>query len=487
MSRSKLFIGGVWQEGGGAAFHSLSPLTEAPVWEGRAATDADVQAACDAARSAQCSWRNTPVADRRAVLARFTDLLRGELGNELASAITDEVGKPLWESRTEVNAVIGKLNASLEAFDTRAAEIRRSTPSSTSITRFSPVGVVGVIGPFNFPIHMPNGHIMPALLAGNTVIFKPSPLAPLCASLYAAGLAAAGLPPGVLNLLQGDAIVGRSLIRGQIDAVCFTGSRSVGLSIHRDLAGRPEVELALEMGGISPLVVTSYRDLRAATYLAVNSAFITAGQRCNCARRLIVTDEVADEFIPKLSSMCQRLVIGDPGGAAAVFSGPLISAAARDRVLAQQADLLSHGATAISPAVAPDTQGYFLRPGLIDVTDRGFLDEEIFGPVLQVERVRDLDEAIDSVNRSESGLAAGLVSTSKEEFQQFSSETSYGLLNWNQQLTGASGLAPFGGLRASGNHRPAGLLSVDYLTDGIAITEVEELVLPESLNPGISF
>lgn len=480
-----LLIGGQPVSGNGELFTSTNPSTGQDIASITGASPHQVGEAVVAARGAAQAWSVSTASQRRESLEGFADAMRGDAGEQLARLIAQEVGKPLWEARTEVAAVAGKVAASIEASEIRASDIQKTLPTGELITRFVPVGVLAVIGPFNFPAHMPNGHIVPGLLAGNTVVFKPSPLTPVSSGFYASKLAEF-VPAGVVNLLHGGVDVAEALIDQAIDGVCFTGSREAGVSIHRALAGRPEVQLALEMGGVNPLLVSSYEELDVAVSIAINSAFILAGQRCNCARRLLVKRSIADEFLDRLAEVVQSIVIGDAlDEVNPPFMGPVITSLARDRVLEAQQRLLDMGGKVILAAERRTGPGSFMTPGLVDVSGRPFEEEEVFGPFLQVEVIEDVDDGVARLAGARYGLAAGIISTERADYERFASGVQAGLLSWNQQLTGASALAPFGGLRLSGNHHPAGLLSVDYVCDGVSLTEVPNPKLPASPIPGL--
>jgi succinylglutamic semialdehyde dehydrogenase len=249
-----------------------------------------------------------------------------------------------------------------------------------------------------------------------------------------------------------------------VDGVLFTGGVPAGRAIHRALAGRPEKIVALELGGNNPLVVWDASDLDAAARIIVKSAYITAGQRCTCARRLIVRSGAqGDAAIAALTHLVDRIIVGQPDAVSQPFIGPLISAKAADAVIAAQADMLRTGGVALREMRRLDLGPAFVSPGLIDVTAiNSRKDEEVFGPLLQVIRVPTFEAAIEEANNTRFGLAAGLISDSEELFVQFETDVRAGVLNWNRQTTGASGAAPFGGVGQSGNHRPAGYYAADY-------------------------
>jgi succinylglutamic semialdehyde dehydrogenase len=297
------------------------------------------------------------------------------------------------------------------------------------------------------------------------VIFKPSEQTPEVAEFTLRLWDEAGIPPGVINLLQGARGPAEALVAHKgVDGVLFTGGVPAGRAIHKALAGHPEKIVALELGGNNPLVVWDASDLDAAARIIIKSAYITAGQRCTCARRLILrTGAQGDAAIAALTHAIDRIVVGQPDAISQPFIGPLISAKAADNVIATQAEWLGAGGIAIRETRRLSLGPAFLSPGLIDVTPiNSRKDEEVFGPILQVIRVPHFEAALEEANRTRFGLAAGLISDSESLFEQFETEVRAGVLNWNRQTTGASGAAPFGGVGQSGNHRPAGYYAADY-------------------------
>jgi succinylglutamic semialdehyde dehydrogenase len=464
-------------------FSSLNPATGEAVWTGTVATPADVDRAVRTARAAFSAWAARPLEERAAILRAFAEQLTAHKA-ALADAISREIGKPHWEALTEVQSMIGKIGLSIEAHAKRCGEFR----STISITRFKPHGVVAVLGPFNFPGHLPNGHIAPALLAGNTVVFKPSELAPAVAEQTAALWTAAGLPAGALAVVQGGRETGAALAaHSGIDGLFFTGSAQAGLALGAQFARTPERILALEMGGNNPLIVHQAADTRAAIALTLQSAFLSAGQRCTCARRLIVpAGAEGDAFVSALTAATHRLRVGAPTDRPEPFMGPVISANAADRLLTVQADLIARGAVPLVELRRLREGTGLVSPGIIDVTaiaDRA--DEELFGPLLQLVRVPDFDAALREANATRFGLAAGLLSDDPALYERFRRTVRAGIVNWNQQLTGASSAAPFGGVGRSGNHRPSAYFAADYCSYPVASIEVPELQLAPTLPPGL--
>ena len=480
-------IDGNWVDGGGEPFQSLDPASGEPVWSGSAADADQVNDAVAAARSAFGSWSERPYEERLALAKAFAARLEAEKEN-LATTIAGETGKPLWESRTEVSAMVGKVAISDRAYRERTGVRERPMADGRSLTRHKPHGVVSVFGPYNFPGHLPNGHIVPALLAGNTVIFKPSELTPATAEHTLRLWMEAGLPPGVINLLQGGRHTGKALANHPgIDGLFFTGSAATGATLHRQFAGDTGKILALEMGGNNPLVVLGDVDPRAAAYTIIQSAFITAGQRCTCARRLYLPRGPAgDAVLERLIGATRRLKVGTFRDAEPPFMGPVINEAAALKLLAAQARLVASGASELVPLEHLRKGTGQVSPGILDVGEVGEPpDEEYFGPLLQVARFDDLHDAINRANATRYGLSAGLLGGRAEDFERFYSGIRAGIVNWNRPLTGASSEAPFGGVGSSGNHRPSAYYAADYCAYPVASLEAEVLALPETRLPGV--
>lgn len=480
-------INGQWLEGMGDRFVSSDPATGETIWEGRSATVEEVDRAVNAARDPFPAWADRPINDRAEILHAFGAELKKRHA-DFTNTISRETGKPRWEAATETDAMINKISATIEAHAQRRQASSLHIAGATAATHYRPHGVVAVLGPFNFPAHLPNGHIMPALLAGNTVVFKPSELTPLVAELTVDIWNAAGLPAGVLNLVQGARDTGKALVEHRgIDGVFFTGSFEAGRAINRSLADEPGKIVALEMGGNNPLVIHKVRDLRAAAYWTIQSAYITAGQRCSCARRLIlIDDQESNAFLDVLTGMIRGIRVGAPSVTPEPFMGSVISDSAAGRLLQSQQRLLQQGATPIVEMNPVGPRPAFLSPGLMDVTKLPSRpDEEIFGPLLQVIRVKDFDGAMREANRTQFGLTAGLFSDDEHLWHAFYRRARAGVINWNRPLTGASAQLPFGGIGHSGNHRPSAAFAADYSSYPIASMETDTLKMPEKPTPGI--
>jgi len=470
---SGVFIDGVWRSGAGSEATSVDPTTGEVIWRQATAGAGDVVSAVAAARKAFPAWADLPREERIAVMRRYKDVLVARTAT-FAEALSRETGKALWETKAELGSMAGKVEASIKAYDERTGEHASDMAFGRAVLRHRPHGVMAVLGPFNFPGHLPNGHIVPALLAGDTVVFKPSEETPLAGQLLVEALEAAGVPSGVVNLVQGGREVGQALIDQEIDGLLFTGSAAAGAFFRRHFADRPDVILALELGGNNPLVVWDAGDAEAVAALVVQSAFITTGQRCSCARRLIVSDDSAGmAVIDAVAALSERLVIGAWNGHEEPFMGPLISERAAAMALA--------GAKAMpGQAVRPMTavkglSGAFVSPGLVDVTGHDVADEELFAPLLQVRRVGSFDDAIAAANATRYGLSAGLISNEAGRWEHFLKRIRAGVVNWNRPTTGAAGTMPFGGLGSSGNHRPSAYYAADYCAYPVASFEAQDV------------
>lgn len=482
------FIGGAWQKGQGSSFKSVDPAKDEVIWEGASASEAQVNEALKAARHAQQRWWQLGFEPRLAIVKRFAGLL-GENKESLALQIAQETGKPLWETRTEVAAMIGKVAISEQAYHERSGEKAQETAAGTAVLRHKPHGVIAVFGPYNFPGHLPNGHIVPALLAGNSVIFKPSELTPLVAEETVQLWQRAGLPDGVLNLLQGEVDTAKAIAaHPDLDGLFFTGSSATGKLLHRQFAEYPSKILALEMGGNNPLVVDEVSDIDAAVYTIVQSAFISAGQRCTCARRLILPSSAQGEAIlERLIEVTRNLTVGEYDNAEQPFIGAMITAKAAANMVTAQQQLIEQGARPLVTLTQREANKGFVTPGIIDVTGlRDTPDEELFGPLLQVVRYQVWDQAIAIANNTRYGLSAGLLSDSAERWEDFYQRSRAGIINWNKPITGASSAAPFGGIGDSGNHRPSAYYAADYSAYPVASMQADHPQLPDSLSPGIS-
>ena len=480
-------IAGQWRPGGGDGFCATNPATGQAYWQGHASTAEDVDRAIRAARLGLAAWSGLTQDARAQAITRFRDAMERRR-EEAARLISDETGKPRWEAATEVGAILGKVSLTFDAFEQRRAEQSFPMGEAQAALRYKPHGVLTVLGPFNLPGHLPNGHIVPALLAGNTIVFKPSEQTPAIGQLMAECWDQAGLPDGVFNLVQGARETGVALAQHPgHDGILFTGSYQAGAALHRALIDTPHKVLALEMGGNNPLIVHEPQDLDGACYTTIQSAYITAGQRCTDARRLILVEGAETQpFLDRLVEMIGRVRWGVPADEPQPFFGPLINTAAADAMLRAQDGLLEQGGVPLVEMRRSDRCDALVSPGLIDVssvTDRR--DDEYFGPLLQVVRVPSFSAAIEEANNTSYGLSASLLSGRRDLYETFYAGIRAGIVNWNKPTSGASGRLPFGGIGKSGNHRPSGFFAPDYCGFPVASVEQADLTVPENVSLGL--
>ena len=465
------YVGGRFLSIEGDSIVSTNPAEpQHVIWQGQPVLE-HADDAVRAARQALPQWSGASFDERVEALRRWQKVVR-DRADRLAALITDEMGKTSGESVAEAQAVAAKIDVTLD--DVSLRRVREYevavTESRAGHCRFKPHGVMAVIGPFNFPAHLPNGHFVPALLLGNTIVFKPSEKTPAVGQLLAELMHEAELPPGVFNVVQGGADVASRLVEGDgIDGILFTGSWSVGRKILDANLDRPGRIVALEMGGNNPAVVMDDCHLKQAVIECARASFATTGQRCTCTRRIIVQRPIAERFIPAFCKAASTLLIGPGASAEPVFMGPLISEAAVQGVLAFQQELTRAGGRVLVEATAMDQTGHFITPGVVEV-DRVSLDRdcEVFGPFVQIAIVDDLSHAIEQANATRYGLAASIFTTDDQAYEEFFHGVKAGCINRNTGTAGASSKLPFGGLGHSGNHRPAAAFAVDYCASPIA-------------------
>ena len=482
------FINGKWlRSNSGESFNSYSPVNQELLWEGSFSTEEDVKYAVESAKLAFNIWSKLDIEERINYIKKYIEVVE-ENKEVLAECISNEVGKPYWESLTEVNSIIGKLEPCIEAYNLRNQTIvREQNDGSKSVTRFKPHGVIGIIGPYNFPAHMPNGHIMAALLAGNTVVLKPSEKVPLVSEKVMDFWKEAGLPNGVINMVQGNKTISEYLcLNNDVKGIFFTGSKKAGQNIE-ELCLHKKI-CVLEMGGNSPYIVWDTNNIDSAVITIIQSSFITSGQRCSTARRLILPkNKFGDLFLDRLVQVSKKIKVGKPKDEPQVFMGPLKSKELVDNIINKQEELVKRGAKILLESVRLLELGNtFITPGIIDVTNvKEKIDEEIIGPFLQVTRVETFEDAIEKANNSCYGLAAGIITENKNLYKEFENKIQAGIISWNKQLTGASKFAPFGGIKDSGNYRPSGFLAADYCVYSTASTEIEKVQEIKKLPNGI--
>lgn len=502
------FIAGAWIPIEGSSLISRNPaFPERVVYSGGPKVD-HVDQAVKAARKALPAWSSLAREKRFAVLNRFAAITK-QHASVMADLLCDEIGKVMWEAKQEASILANKVEITLDP--SPEGGLRRVTgfdltlsPTRTGRCVFRPHGVMAVLGPFNFPAHLPNGHIVPALAAGNTVVFKPSDKAPAVGQQlvewFKQALDDEGVKiPGVVNLVQGGADVASALVKHEgLDAVAFTGSWGVGRRILEANLDRPGRIIALELGGSNPCVVLPDADLRLAALELARSAFTTTGQRCTCTRRAILHEKIADKVISAVCKMASTLVVGQPRATHPVFMGPINNEQSRRAVLDFQTSASKGGGEVLVASSAIDTpgstsKGYFLTPSVIRVErfgretedagrDAG-CDTEVFGPLLRISVVKDLDDAIVQSNATKYGLAAAIFTNDEQSAQRYLNEVRAGCINVNTGTAGASSKLPFGGFGISGNHRPAGSFALDYCAAPVAcmLEKATTAAVPEGM------
>lgn len=452
---------------------SIAPATGEEVWRG---AYGDVDAAVSRARRSWPAWAALALANRVEMARRFANEVRKD-AEKLAELIASETGKPLWEAKTEVDAVVAKVDISVQAYAERTGKKKLdSALQGSSAVRHKPHGVMAVLGPYNFPAHLPNGHMIPALIAGNVILFKPSEKTPAVGEALVECWKRSGAPEDTVQMIVGGPDLGKALVAHPgVDGVLFTGSAQAGIAINRKLAANPAKIVALELGGNNPIVVTDTPKLSDAAALIIQSAFTTSGQRCTAARRLIVMDHIYDDLMAELIPLAKKLVVDEPFAEPQPFMGPVIDNETADKLNESFLALLTAGGKALLHMRRTDPDKPFLTPGIIDTTDiPDRPDVELFGPLLQVIRVPDLDAGIAEANNTRFGLSASLIGGSPDDYGRFWANIRAGIINWNRPTNGASSKAPFGGIGLSGNHRPAAYYAADYCAYPVASTEMDQ-------------
>ena len=451
---------------------STEPATGTELWSGPIG---DATAEVAAARAAWPAWAAQSVSYRIETMRRFANVVRARTG-EFAELIARETGKPFWEAKAEVGSVIGKVDISVSAYSERTPMRKMEGALGSKVAvRHKPHGVLAVLGPYNFPAHLPNGHIVPALIAGNTVVFKPSEKTPASGAFLVDCFHEAGVPEGVLRLLIGGPDEGRALAgEDGIDGLLFTGSARAGASLARQFAETPQKILALELGGNNPIVAWDVKDIDAAATMIVQSAFLSAGQRCTACRRLIVEDGTEGPLVDAITRLIDRIIVDNPMADPQPFMGPVIDIAAADALQDSWLGLMMKGGKPLRRLDRPYEERPYLTPAMIDVTDiKDRPDEELFGPVLQMIRVKSFDAAIDEANNTRFGLAASLIGGTPKMYDKYWANVRAGVINWNKPTNGAPSNAPFGGVGLSGNHRPSAYYAADYCAYPVTSVEAE--------------
>lgn len=462
---------------GDGEFKSISPCDKEDLLLSGHYCHNHIDEACYAAKKSYLPWASLSLEDRKNHLLRLKEVFECHV-EEMANLIARDSGKPFWEALTEAKALAQKIEITLNHSLQLVSEekIENALPQVDGYTRHKPRGVMAVLGPFNFPAHLPNGHIIPALIMGNTVVFKPSEQTPAVAQFYAQLIHKAELPPGVFNMVQGDGETGRRLvIHENVDGILFTGSYEVGLKIKQETLNHYWKILALEMGGKNATVIWEDCDLDKAVYESLIGSFLSAGQRCSCTSRILVHEKVHEEFTEKFYQSAKRLTVGHWSDNP--FMGPLINASAVEKYIRFQEIANRENCENMMRGKSLDLpyKGYYVTPSIHAVKSFDlksvYQKSEIFGPNVAIYSVRDFEQAIDIVNSTGYGLAMALFTKNRSLYQKALLEARVGLLNLNRTTNGASSRMPFGGMGKSGNDRPSGHYAIQYCSVPVASLE----------------
>lgn len=457
------------------------------------ATFEHIDAAVESAARGFKQWKRSSLEERVARLRRLQEIYL-ERKEEMAEVISRETGKPLWETMGEAGALAGKINITIEKSLELIKEkkVENALPGVDGFIRFKPRGVMLVVGPFNFPAHLPNGHIVPALLAGNSIVFKPSEKTPATAQLMAECIHAAGFPAGVFNMVQGAVEVSKRLTKHDgVDGVLFTGSYDVGLQIKEQTLNQYWKLLALEMGGKNSAIVWSDAEIEKAIYENLIGSFLSAGQRCSCTSKIVVHDSVYDEFVSRFHSAAKKIAVGH--WKEKVFMGPVIDKRSLDNFVKFQEIGVREGNEALMRGKPLDVgfEGNYVSPSIHLVSSMDpksiYQNTEIFSPNVAIYKTSDLEEAIDIVNVSGFGLVASIFSKSRENYEKVLMDAKVGLVNWNRTTNGASSQLPFGGMGKSGNDRPSAHFALNYCTVPVASLEDGTSFNSEKVMTGINW
>jgi succinylglutamic semialdehyde dehydrogenase len=445
---------------------------------------ASVDDAVQSARKAFLSWRRKPTTERADLLKKYQAAIKRREA-ELAEVIAREVGKPLWEAKTEIAAMMNKVDITIQesiryVTDFQVPKIMENTQGAC---RYRALGVLAVIGPFNFPGHLPNGHIVPALLTGNTIVFKPSEKSPMVGQLMAECMQEAGFPAGVFNLIQGEREVGRRLcVHEGIDGILFTGSYEVGTRIKQDTLQQHWKLLALEMGGKNSAIVWDDAQIDLAIHETLTGAFLTAGQRCSATSRVIVSNKILNEFVSRFHNRAKAFTISHPLDNP--FMGPLIDQGSVDRYMKFLGIAIREGCELLMRGKSLELawKGNYVTPSICVVKDSSldqtrksiYQQTEMFAPNLAILGVNEIEEAIAQANATQYGLVTSVFTQNRATYEKCLDGLEMGLINWNKSTVGASSRLPFGGLKKSGNHFPTALTATQYCTYPIASLEVAE-------------
>ena len=442
-------------------------------------------------------WKNTSLEDRFNYLRKFQENVR-KCSEEMAIAIAMETGKPLWEAKTEVNSVIAKVDTTIEKSIPRISNktIPNIMPNTEGKLLFKPIGPTLIIGPFNFPCHLANGQLVSSLLAGNSVIFKPSEKTAYSGQLLIECFSMADFPKGVINLIQGDGDVARRLVKSKlIKGIYFTGSKDVGLNILKDTYSDLSKIVALELGGKNASILHKDANLDMALVELLKACFLTSGQRCISTSLIPIHRSIQEEFIDKFHDQAKKLIIDHPiKYEKEPFMGPLIDQRAMENYLLfmgmakrEKIDEVMRG-----KQLDKNYKGYYVSPSIHFCKkwedSSLFLASEIFGPNVTFIPYDEIEEAVKITNSTEYGLAASVFSSDDKVYEYCWKNIDCGQVNWNKSTVGASSALPFGGIKNSGNYRPAAVAMIDSCVYQMASLSMDSQnwKLSDSTVPGLN-
>jgi succinylglutamic semialdehyde dehydrogenase len=451
-----------------------------------------VERACQSAKQAYIGWAKLSIDERKKYLLKLKEVFVAH-ESQMAELIARDTGKALWDATSEAKALAGKIDITLNESIKLIQEerITNALPQVDGIIHYRSRGVMAVIGPFNFPAHLPNGHIIPALISGNTVVYKPSEQTPAVGQFYAQMFEKAEFPAGVFNMVHGEAETGRKLVAHElVDGILFTGSYEVGLKIKQETLNHYWKVLALEMGGKNATVVWEDADIDKAIYETLIGAYMSTGQRCSGTSRVILHDRIADQFTDRFYAAAKKLTIGH--WSKNPFMGPLINGPAVEKYIRFQEMANRENCESLmrGKSLELEHKGHYVTPSihLVKNYDENsvYQKTEIFGPNVAIYRSSDFEKTMEMVNSTGYGLVMALFSKNKELYETALLKARVGLLNWNRTTNGASSRLPFGGMGKSGNDRPSAHFAIQYCTVPVASLEDPTSFDKTKMLPGVS-
>ena len=453
---------------------SHNPVTGDCIWQG---ARGDVEAAARLAQAAWPRWAARALPERLEIVRNFSNRIKQQ-SDALVQLMSLETGRSPWDCREEIETMAHVIDYSLRAYSERTAQRRVEGRSQVqrTVVRHKPHGVMAVITPYSAPGLAMMSRAIPALIAGNAVVWKPSPMTPAFAEAICVLSVAAQFPEGLLQVVQGGAETGKALAMADpVRAVSFTGSAHAGITLSKQLGTRPDKILSLDIGGNNPIIAWDMADIHSGAMQIVRSAFQSSGQKCTAARRLIVRDSLADILVAEVRRIADRLLVDAPDAEVVPYMGPMIDNNAADGLAESFLALMSHGGRPIKHLVRPDSNKPFILPGIIDVTqvpDRP--DLELFGPLLQIVRVSSFNDAVAEANATRFHRTASLIGGTREQFDLVWANSRAGVVNWNNLTHEYSGNGPVGGNGLSGNHRPGGYYTADSVAFPVQSSENDQ-------------